>query len=152
MVGFDTESKPTFTVGERSSGPHVAQFATRERVFVFPLHQHENRRVVGALMELASLAKVGFGLRDDLKRIRAKLGANPQSVLDLETLCAQRGYGRGVGIKVAVAMCFNRRFRKSKKIGTSNWMRRRLTDQQLLYAANDAHAAMRVFEALRDGA
>jgi len=148
VVGFDTESKPTFNKGEKSRGPHVAQFSTPERSYVFTLHQPENRRVVGALMGLASLKKVGFGLADDVKRVRSKLGVIPKSVLDLETLCAQRGYGRGVGVKVAVAMVFKRRFRKSKKIGTSNWMNRQLTDQQVLYAANDAHAAMLVFEAI----
>ncbi len=148
VVGFDTESKPTFLRGETSSGPHVAQFASPERTFVFTLHLPEIRKVVGALIGLASLKKVGFGLGDDVKRVRAKLHVTPVSVLDLETLFAKSGYGRGVGVKVAVAICFERRFRKSKKIGTSNWMHRHLSDQQVLYAANDAYAALRVFEAL----
>ncbi len=148
VVGFDTESKPTFRKGEVSSGPHVAQFSTSKRAYVFTLHHAKNREAVGALMERAELKKVGFGLGDDIKRIRTKLKVEPAAVVDLETLFSQRGYGRGVGVKVAVAIVFKQRFRKSKKASTSNWMNRQLTDQQILYAANDAYAAIEVYRAL----
>ena len=33
VVGFDTESKPTFAKNEVSTGPHLVQFATRETAF-----------------------------------------------------------------------------------------------------------------------
>ena len=42
----------------------------------------------------------------------------------------------------------HQRFRKSKKISTSNWAREQLTPEQLSYAANDAYAAIKVFHAL----
>jgi hypothetical protein len=47
-----------------------------------------------------------------------------------------------------VAIAFKRRFRKSKKASTSNWGTRFLSDRQILYAANDAYAAYRVWESL----
>ncbi|HEY1028533.1 MAG TPA: 3'-5' exonuclease domain-containing protein 2, partial [Pseudomonas sp.] len=34
-IGFDTESKPTFKVGEVSSGPHLIQFATPAKAYLF---------------------------------------------------------------------------------------------------------------------
>jgi ribonuclease D len=49
---------------------------------------------------------------------------------------------------VGVAIALKRRFSKSRKASTSNWKQRRLTDKQILYAANDAFAAIRVFHAL----
>jgi hypothetical protein len=148
VVGFDTESKPTFIKGEASRGPHVAQFSTPQRAYVFMLHDVQIRKVAATLIKLPSLKKVGFGLSDDLKRIRTKLKVEPKSVLDIETLFAARHYGRGVGVKVAVAIAFKRRYRKSKKASTSNWGADYLTDQQILYAANDAYAAIKVFHAL----
>ncbi|MNL89417.1 3'-5' exonuclease [compost metagenome] len=51
-------------------------------------------------------------------------------------------------MKGAVAVLFNKRFIKSKKAATSNWANARLTEAQLVYAANDAWAALRVFNAL----
>lgn len=148
LVGFDTESKPTFIKGQRSNGPHVVQFSTADRAYVFMLHDREIRRVVAQLIRSDELKKVGFGLDEDLRLIPIKLSVKPAAVLDLETLFASRGYGRGVGAKVGVAIALKRRLIKSKKISTSNWANRRLTDRQLLYAANDACAAIRVFHAL----
>jgi ribonuclease D len=46
-------------------------------------------------------------------------------------------------------MLFNRKLSKSKSITTSNWAARELTERQLLYAANDAYAALRVYHALQ---
>ena len=148
VVGFDTESKPTFSRGEVSQGPHVAQFSTVNRAYVFSLHHAGVRVVVGKLMELTTLKKVGFGLGDDLGRIRKKLRVQAKAVLDVETLFAQRGHGRQVGVKVAVAIVFKQRFRKSKRAATSNWRDQHLSHQQIIYAANDAYAALRVYDAL----
>ena len=48
-------------------------------------------------------------------------------------------------------MLFNQRFIKSKKAATSNWAHPQLSEAQLIYAANDAYAAFRVYEALQRG-
>ena len=45
-------------------------------------------------------------------------------------------------------MLFNRKLNKSKSVTTSNWAQRELSDRQLLYAANDAYAALQVYHAL----
>lgn len=147
-VGFDTESKPTFNRGEVSEGPHVLQFATLERAYVFQLHVPQAADAVSDLLASTRLVKVGFGLDGDKTQIRARLGIEPKAVLDLDEVFRDLGYRRSVGLKVAVALVFKRRFAKSKRIGTSNWSHRSLTESQLLYAANDAYAAMRVHAAI----
>jgi ribonuclease D len=146
--GFDTESKPTFKVGEVSDGPHVLQLSTAEHAWVFQLHDPQCRRIAADLMELPGVAKAGFGLGDDRKRILHKLGVEPVGVLELNAVFHQRGYRKDMGVKGAVAVLFNQRFIKSKKAATSNWANARLTEAQLIYAANDAYAAIRVYEAL----
>ncbi len=149
--GFDTESKPTFRVGETSEGPHVLQLATPECAWVFQLHDLACRAVVAELLALPRIVKAGFGLGDDRKRILTKLGVEPVGVLELNTVFQERGYRKDMGVKGAVAVMFNRRFIKSKKAATSNWANPRLTESQLVYAANDAYAAIRVFNALCPG-
>jgi ribonuclease D len=146
--GFDTESKPTFKVGEQSDGPHILQLSTTERAWVFQLHEPECRAVAAELLALGGIAKAGFGLGDDRKRIIHKLGVEPAGILELNSVFRDRGYRKDMGVKGAVAVLFNRRFIKSKKAATSNWANARLTEPQLVYAANDAYAAIRVFEAL----
>jgi ribonuclease D len=73
----------------------------------------------------------------------------PAGVLDLNTVFRSRGYRKDMGVKGAVAVLFNQRFIKSKKAATSNWALPRLSEAQLIYAANDAWAAARVHEKLR---
>lgn len=147
-VGFDTESKPTFTRGELSEGPHVLQFATLDRAYIFQLHVPQAAAAVAALLESPRLTKVGFGLDGDRTQIRARLQVEPRALLDLDTVFRDLGYRKSVGLKAAVAIVFNRRFTKSKRIGTSNWSNRQLNERQLLYAANDAYAAMQVYAAI----
>lgn len=147
-LGFDTESKPTFRVGELSDGPHIVQLATPEQAWVFQLHEPGCRAPVAELLALQGVIKAGFGLGDDRKRITAKLGVEPGGVLELNTVFRERGYRKDMGVKGAVAILFNRRYLKSKKAATSNWANPRLTEAQLVYAANDAWAAIRVFNAL----
>lgn len=146
--GFDTESKPTFRVGEQSDGPHILQLSTAERAWVFQLHDPACRAVAAELLALGGIAKAGFGLGDDRKRIIHKLGIEPQGILELNTVFHQRGYRKDMGVKGAVAVLFNQCFMKSKKAATSNWANARLSEAQLVYAANDAYAAFRVWEAL----
>ena len=50
-----------------------------------------------------------------------------------------------------VAVLFGKRYLKSKRAATSNCASRRLSESQLLYAANDAWAALKVYEALALG-
>jgi ribonuclease D len=146
--GFDTESKPTFVKDEVSEGPHIVQFSTLEHAWVFQLHDLSCRAVVAQMLSQSSVTKAGFGLVDDRKRIISKLGVEPTAVVELNTIFRERGYRKDMGVKGAVAVLFDRRFIKSKKAATSNWANAHLTEAQLVYAANDAYAAARVFHAL----
>lgn len=147
--GFDTESKPTFFKDQVSDGPHVLQLATPTHAWVFQLADADCRAEVGRWVADPAHLKAGFGLGDDTKRLRRKLGVEPAGVVELNTLFRQRGYRREMGVKAAVAVLFGQCFAKSKKAATSNWSVARLSESQLVYAANDAHAAACVYQALQ---
>jgi ribonuclease D len=146
-LGFDTESKPTFAKNEVSTGPHIVQLSTAHKAWIFQLEDAACRHAVGVLLESPGIIKAGFGLGDDRKRIIHKLGVDLRGVLDLNTVFRDKGYRKDMGVRGAVAVVFNKRFIKSKKASTSNWSNPKLTEAQIIYAANDAYAAMRVFAA-----
>lgn len=147
VVGFDTESKPSFVKDDTQAGPHTVQCAM-DRAWLFQLHDADCRPAAASLLALSALTKVGFGLSSDRTQIGNKLGVEAQALLDLDTVFRRRGHRSSVGVKTAVALVFGQRFVKSRKQTTSNWASRKLSEGQLRYAANDAYAAMRVFEAL----
>ncbi|MEQ1589570.1 MAG: 3'-5' exonuclease [Gallionella sp.] len=148
IVGFDTESKPTFVVGDVSEGPHVVQFALHDKAFLFQLHRAEGHPFLIELLQSEQVIKVGFGLKSDRKHILSKLGVHFNAVVDLNTVFSKDGYHKEMGVRAAVAQVFKQRFAKARHVTTSNWSQSQLTPQQILYAANDAYAALKVLEAL----
>lgn len=150
-LGFDTESKPTFRKGEESTGPHLIQLATDDRAWLFPLAATFDTTLLKPLLEAPHILKVGFGLKDDTKRLAAKFGIHAHGIVDLSI--ALRGIQRqDFGAKTATAHFFGQKLQKSKKISTTNWANPRYTPGQILYAANDAQVPLRVYrEWLRQG-
>jgi|GEM_PF-548796 len=148
VVGFDSESRPTFFPGEVSAGPHVIQFATEDEAFILQMHRPECRALAAELLCEESLIKLGFGLDGDRAQILRSLGVEPAALVDLNTVFRRLGHGASIGARTAIAMVFARRMVKSKKITTSNWATEHLSEAQLLYAANDAWAAICVWPAL----
>ena len=147
-LGFDTESKPTFAKGEVSTGPHLVQLATDDAAYLFQIGASTSVDVLRAVLESHLILKVGFGLSDDVRRLRSKLGIDANNVLDLST-ALRRGERNTLGAKTAVARFFGQRLQKSKKITTTNWALPRLTEKQILYAADDAHVALRIYRRWR---
>ena len=147
-LGFDTESKPTFAKGELSTGPHLVQLATDDAAYLFQIGVSPSVEVLRAVLESPTILKVGFGLTDDVRRLRSKLGIDTANVLDLST-ALRRGERNTLGAKTAVARFFGQRLQKSKKITTTNWSLPRLSEKQILYAADDAHVALRVYRRWR---
>jgi ribonuclease D len=76
------------------------------------------------------------------------LGVTLRAILDLDHVFRKRGYRGQIGVRAAIGAVLKQSFRKSKRLTTSNWAASDLTPGQLLYAANDAFAALRVMEAL----
>lgn len=148
VIGFDTESKPTFTKGEVSTGPHLVQLATDEAAYLFQIGAAPALEVLKAVLESKTILKVGFGLADDVKRLRAKLGIDAHNVLDLAT-ALRKNEKNSLGAKTAVARFFGQKLQKSKKITTTNWALPRLSEKQILYAADDAHVALKIYRRWR---
>ena len=153
VIGFDTESKPTFRKGEKSHGPHLVQLATDGKVFLYRTGHAppfealfaELKAGLKEVLESPSILKVGFGLGSDNARLQSRLDIGIQGVLDLGNVLRE-GERRGMlGAKSAVAQVFGMRLQKSKNTTTSNWANAQLTERQMLYAANDAHVALRVY-------
>jgi len=151
-IGFDTEARPTFIKDQKSEGPHVLQFATLQQAYIFQAHLRECHDVLMEVLASPVIAKIGFGLTNDLTHISHRFGVTPRAIVDLNRTFKDLGYKNSVGARAAIAMLFNQRLAKSKSITTSNWSTNTLSEKQILYAANDAYAAIRVFHALEQRA
>jgi ribonuclease D len=147
-VGFDTESKPTFTAGAVQTGPELVQIATLDHAFIVQARTPGAKEFLRGVLETDQIVKVGVGLASDRPGLQRKFGIQLGASIDLSFLLRQRGYKDAVGLKTAVAIVLGQRLPKSKKTTTSNWAALNLTAQQLQYAANDAHACLSIYRAL----
>lgn len=147
-LGFDTESKPIFRKGQTSPGPTLIQFATPSQAFLFPTRFEAALNAAKTLINNHDISKVGFGLRDDKRELRNKLDIELENSVDLAvTLKALSGEKNLIGARAAVAMVLKQRLGKGAQ--KSNWGAYPLQKQQIIYAANDAHSAICIYDAIK---
>jgi ribonuclease D len=135
VVGFDTETRPTFKVGQKYPAALV-QAATAQAVYLFQLQRMDCAPILRPLLESATL-KTGVGIGDDIKALRELFAFEPQAIVDLGAMARRKGYERS-GVRALAAMFLGFRIPKGTK--TSNWAAPRLSPQQIAYAATDAWA------------
>jgi ribonuclease D len=148
FVGFDTETKPTFTKAAEATGPHVVQFALRDVAYIVQVDGVPTLPFLRAVIESQAIVKVGFGLKSDRGPLLRKLGIQLGAAVELTSTLRSLRYREALGAKAAVAIVLGQRLQKSRAATTSNWASPTLRPNQLLYAANDAYAALCVFRAL----
>ncbi len=141
ILGFDTESKPTFKKGQKSAGPTLIQLATISQGFLFPTRFSCAVQAAGELLSNPRIKKVGFGLKGDRKMLNSHLGItlenNQDLAVELKKLIDDKNE---IGAKAAVGMVLGKRLLKGAQL--SNWGAYPLAQSQIRYAANDAHAAV----------
>jgi ribonuclease D len=146
-LGFDTESKPMFRKGEVSPGPSLIQLATVSKAFLFPTRFACAVSAAEKILNNPMIEKVGFGLKGDNKELRNKLNIGIVNTQDLSVTLKRLAQDKNtIGAQAAVAMVLKTRL--SKGAQRSNWGAYPLKNSQVIYAANDAHAAICIQKAL----
>ena len=149
-VGFDTESKPVFVANQPPSGPHLIQIASERVAILCPATFAPGLDFIRGVVESEAVMKVGFGLKSDRGPIQRLLRARLRSAEELSGLVQSLGYEQRMGLQMSVAVVLGQYLQKSKRVTTSNWAAPALSDAQILYAANDAYASLRVFMGLTE--
>src|SRR5688572_14293761 len=146
VVGFDTETRPAFRVGE-SYPPSLAQVATARAVYLFQVQRHGVAAAVAEMLAAERIVKAGVGLSDDLKALRKVIQFTEKSIVDLGSVALRQGL-KQTGVRNLTGRFLGFRIPKGTK--TSNWSRPRLTEQQITYAATDAWACRELYLRFRE--
>jgi len=141
VVGFDTETRPSFRAGE-SHPPALAQVATARAVYLFQLRQADFSALLGKLISSKTTAKAGIGLDYDLRELRKTFAFEPAAIVDLGAV-ARRHQLEKSGVRPLAALFLGFRIPKGAK--TTNWATRQLSPQQIVYAATDAWACRELY-------
>lgn len=141
VVGFDTETKPTFRKGQFHL-PCLVQIATASAVYLFQLKQIDFSGALAEILENPVIIKAGVGLRDDFKNLKKVFPFEHQNTLDLSHVAQHQGITQSSVRSLAGQLLG---FRVTKSSSTSNWASPRLTSKQIAYAATDAWVCRELF-------
>lgn len=146
LIGFDTETKPTFKKGQKNE-VSLLQLSTSEQAFLFRLNHLGFPLPLRNLMEKESIIKVGAAVHDDLIGLKRLTDSfYPESFFDLNDELKKVGF-HNVGVRNLCAMVLGIRISKSEQV--SNWEVEELTEKQKRYAATDAWACVEIYQKLK---
>ena len=141
VIGFDTETRPTFTKGQFY---HISliQLAIPDKVFLFRINHSTFAKPLVDLMANKDILKVGVGLRDDVIGLQKLQDFEPGGFKELHDYLVDLGV-RNTGLRKLAAILL--RIRISKGQQTSNWENSKLSYNQLRYAATDAWVCLEMY-------
>lgn len=145
-VGFDTETRPAFRKGE-SHLPSLAQVATARAVYLFPLQRLDCSGLLAELLGSPRIVNAGIALADDLRQLKRLFAFEEAAALDLGAVARRHGL-KQTGLRNLAGIFLGARIPKGTK--TTNWAARRLTAQQVAYAATDAWACRELYVRFRE--
>ena len=141
VVGFDIETRPAFKPGE-SYPPALVQFATAGAVYLLQVQQRDYSAVMQEILSSESITKAGVSVADDLRNLRKLFPFEERAVVDLGKVARHHGL-KQTGVRNLAGLFLGARIPKGAK--TTNWAARRLTPQQIAYAATDAWACRELY-------
>lgn len=145
-IGFDTETRPAFRKGE-SHPPALAQVATARAVYLFPLQRLDFSATLAELLAERAIVKAGVALGEDLRQLQSLFAFEPAAVTDLGHVAKRHGL-KQTGVRNLAGIFLGARITKGAK--TTNWAARRLTSQQMTYAATDAWICRELYLRFRE--
>lgn len=148
VLGFDTETRPSFRAGEQHPVA-LLQLAGEEHVFLFQLGRIPDLSPLLGILEDPRIRKVGVAIQHDVTGLRRQHPHTPRGIVEIGDLA--RGLGvHNTGLRTLCAMFLG--FRVAKGAKTSNWSNHALTDAQVVYAATDAWASRALYVEMARGA
>lgn len=134
LLGFDTETRPTFKKGEYYP-PALIQLASKDCVYLFRISKVETLAPLRPILESKHILKTGVGIKEDVRELRAMEDFNPAGFVEVTDLTVKLGY-ENRGLRPLAALLMNGRISKAAQV--SNWARQELDSKQIRYAATDA--------------
>ena len=144
VIGFDTESKPTFHKGQYNPVAMI-QMAIPGKVFLIRINMTGFTPGLQDIFADERIVKAGISIRDDMKDLQRLAIFKPANVVDLNHIAAEIGIVN-IGVRSLSGIVLGIRISKGQQ--TSNWERETLSEGQISYAATDAWVCLEIYRKL----
>ncbi len=147
LLGFDTETKPTFKKG-RKNPVSLIQLSTGTLACLFRINKLGIPDELADLLSDPQVIKAGVAVHDDIRLLRGVKKFNPMGFVDLQSFVKDYGI-ESSGLKKLAAIVLG--FRISKRQQVTDWEADQLSEAQQIYAATDAWVCHQIFRKLTNG-
>ncbi|HNR93712.1 MAG TPA: 3'-5' exonuclease [Kiritimatiellia bacterium] len=146
ILGFDTETRPSFTKGTNYK-PALLQLAGEQVVCIFQLKLIGLPRPLIDILANPEVIKAGVAPQRDALELKALAEFEPAGMFDVSE-AGRMGGIQNLGLKGLAAVLLGERI--SKRAQLTNWARQKLSPHQITYAATDAWISRRIYLRLQE--
>jgi Ribonuclease D len=147
LLGFDTETRPTFKKGKKNS-VSLIQLSTEDLACLFRINKIGIPNELVDLLSDPAIIKAGVAVHDDVRFLKVVRKFTPEGFVDLQTLVKDFGI-QSSGLKKLAAIVLG--FRISKRQQVTDWEAEQLSEAQQIYAATDAWVCHQIYKKLVNG-
>ena len=149
LIGFDTETRPSFTAGVVNRVA-LMQLSTAERCYLIRLNKVPLDKALIDIRCDEAVTKVGAGVQNDIRALNMLRHFRARGFVDLQDEVSQFGI-EDRSLRKLSGIILGKKVSKAQRL--SNWEAKVLTQSQQLYAATDAWVCVEIFRRLfGDGA
>ena len=142
VLGFDTETRPTFTPEQHSNGTALLQLSGSGKAFLFRLQKCGLPRPLASILANPAILKVGAATLDDVRGLQKIARFAPKGFVDLQNQVWEWGI-RDKSVKKMTAIILGVKISKAQQL--SNWEAEKLSESQQKYAATDAWVSREMY-------
>lgn len=147
VLGFDTETKPSFKRGEKNP-LSLVQLAGSRCVYILQLQHLPSCACMHGLLADSRVVKAGVDIAQDLGKLRDRIGGQEYNgFVDIALMAKQAGL-KNFSLRGLAAVLLGVRITKGMRV--SNWGRKALLPGQIKYAATDAWISRQLYLRLRE--
>ena len=144
VLGFDTETKPSFKKG-RNNKVSLIQLADENLACLFRINKIGIPDKLADILSDPGIIKSGVAIHDDIRILSGIRKFSPAGFIDLQTFVKNYGI-ESSGLKKLTAIVLG--FRISKRQQVTDWETINLTEAQQIYAATDAWVCHQIYNTL----
>jgi ribonuclease D len=141
LLGFDTETRPSFKKGQKNK-VSLIQISTDRLACLFRINRIGIPPQLAALLCDPKVIKAGVAIHDDIKVLRKVRKFEPAGFVDLQKFVKDFGI-QSSGLKKLTAIVLG--FRISKRQQVTDWEAEVLSEPQQIYAATDAWVCREIY-------
>ena len=145
IIGFDTETRPSFKVGV-SYNVSLIQLSTATTCYLIRLGSVKMERCLMHLLESRKTLKVGVDVQGDIRNLNKIRHFRAGGFVELQSEVEKYGI-EDKSLRKMAAIILGVGVSKAQRL--SNWEARELTAAQLKYAATDAWICLEMYRKLQ---